>query len=53
MKKATVSSFDLPEEDKAWLAEEAAKEIGGSINGTLRKLIKEARLRDERKKKKC
>jgi len=51
MKKATVSSFDLPEEDKTWLAGEAAKEIGGSINGTLRKLIKEAREKAERKKK--
>jgi hypothetical protein len=46
-----LSSFEVPEEDKEWLTAQAKEEIG-SVNSVLRKIIKEARLRDERKKAK-
>jgi hypothetical protein len=51
MKKAMLSSFEIDEEDKAWLTSRANGIIGASVNSILRGLIKEARLRDERKKK--
>ena len=48
MKRASLSSLFVPEEDKKWLVKKSKQEIG-SVNSVLRGLIREARLRDEKK----
>ena len=51
MKKAMLSSFEVTQEDKQWLKDQAAKQVGGSVNTVLRGLISDARALEKKVKK--
>jgi hypothetical protein len=48
MQREFLSSFDIASEDKQWLRDQAFKELS-SINSVLRKIIRQARERDEKR----
>ena len=51
MELQKLSSFTIHKEDKEWLKGQAEKSAG-SVNSVLRKLVRDARERDERKEAK-